>query len=408
MAMPRGLRRTPIAGWAARRSAASLCPVEWWLALRSKVPSLPYEPLHVLVDAVSARQGGGATFLFEQLPALEAIADLRLTIITTDSARATVHDRCPSSNLISWPARPLPIRILHEQTSIPWRQADFDVVYAPGNFAIARCRAPQVLVLQSPWHFGREARLVRERCPVTMRMRLAAESAVARASVRKADRIICVSETMRSYVAEDVGHLDKITVVPSAPPNLPPGVRRHRPPGPYVLSVGIDLPHKDWTGLIRAFDRRGDLPPLAVVGWCSRARRRELARRSSNGFGCLLGPVTDRADLADLYRNAACVVAHSHLESYGFTAVEALSAGIPLAASDIPSHHEFCGAAAHYYDPSDGDALIAAVADAIRCGPTTTKAPALALTWADNARMTARALTSAAASRDVDRQRALR
>src|SRR5205823_5272602 len=103
------------------------------------------------------------------------------------------------------------------------------------------------------------------------------------------------------------------------------------------------------------------------------------------------------------YRHAACVVAHSHLESYGFTAVEALSAGVPLAASDIPPHREFCGAAAHYYDPRDGEALLAAVSDAIKSGPATTSAPALALTWADNAYMAAKTLGSAADSRRVDR-----
>jgi glycosyltransferase involved in cell wall biosynthesis len=352
-------------------------------------------PLTVLVDAVSARRGGGATFLLEQLRALEQIVDIRLTIITTEAARAAIHDSCPHSKVLSWPARPLPIRILHEQTAIPKRTADYDVVYAPGNFAIARAGAPQVLVLQSPWHFGHASRTVRGRCPPAMRARLAAESLAARASVRKADRVICVSETMKSYVAEDLGDLEKISVVPSAPPRFPDERGRRRLAGDYVLAVGIDLPHKDWAGLIQAFARQPDLPPLVLVGWCAPARLHELASRSSHDSVRLLGPVTDRGELADLYRNATCVVAHSHLESYGFTAVEAISAGVPLAASDIPPHREFCGSAAHYYDPCDSDALAGAVVEAIRRGPAA-NAPALALTWADNAGMTVAALRSAA------------
>ena len=163
------------------------------------------EPLSVLVDAVSARRGGGATFLFEQLRALERILDLRLTILTTEAARVPVLNGCSQSRVISWPVRPLPLRILREQTSIPGQAVHYDAVYVPGNFAIARTRVPQVLVLQSLWHFGRQARGARSRCPATMRLRLLAEARLARASVRRADRVICVSETMRSCVAEDLG-----------------------------------------------------------------------------------------------------------------------------------------------------------------------------------------------------------
>jgi glycosyltransferase involved in cell wall biosynthesis len=357
------------------------------------VPDTPHEPLKVLVNAVSAHRGGGATFLFEQLRALELTIDVHLTIITTEAASAAVRDICPHSEVVSWPARPLPIRILREQTTIPRRAASYDVVYVPGNFAIARGRAPQVLVLQSLWHFGEQARVVRARCDRPMRMRLAAESLAARASVRKAERVICVSETMRSCVVEDLGELEKISVVSPAPPRLLAEEGREQLTGEYVLSVGTDLPHKDWTGLIETFEHHRELPPLVLVGWCSEARRRELAWSDSRVR--LLGPVIDRGDLANLYRNATCALAHSYLESYGLTAVEALSLKVPLAASDIPAHREFCGSAAHYYDPNDRDALATAVAEAIRTGPATAKAPALALTWAENAAVTTATMRSA-------------
>jgi glycosyltransferase involved in cell wall biosynthesis len=358
----------------------------------------------VLVDAASARHGGGAVFSSEQLRALEGIADLRLTIVTAEATREHVRESCPRSSLISWRAQPLPLRLLREQTAIARRSSAYDVVYVPGNFAIGAVRRPQVLVLQSLWHFGARAREIRSRAPERMRLRLAAETIAARASVRKADRVICVSEAMRSCVVEDLGDLEKITVVVPAAPHFPsgaaraePSVPRAEPSAPYVLAVGVDLPHKDWTGLIRSFERHPDLPPLVLVGWCAPRRHRELTSGPGRGRARALGPVLDRGELADLYRNAACVVAHSHLESYGFTAVEALSLGAPLAASDIPAHRESCGEAAHFYDPSDGDALAAAVAAAIGAGKATSRAPALELTWADNAEMTAAALRTAAA-----------
>lgn len=105
--------------------------------------------------------------------------------------------------------------------------------------------------------------------------------------------------------------------------------------------------------------------------------------------------MTDRGKLADLYRNASCVVAHSHLESYGLTGIEALSVGTPVAASDIPAHREFCGTAAHYYDPSDAGALTAAVRQAIQAGAPATRPSALTLKWVDNAERTAAVMRSA-------------
>jgi glycosyltransferase involved in cell wall biosynthesis len=353
--------------------------------------------LKVLVNAASANHGGGATFVLEQLRALERIPDVSLTVITTEPARAAVRDSCLCSKVVSWPTRPLAIRMFHEQTAIARRSSAYDVVYVPGNFAIGAVRRPQVLVLQSLWHFGERAREIRSRAPERMRLRLAAETIAARASVRKADRVICVSEAMRSCVVEDLGDLEKITVVAPAAPHFPSGAARAEPSAPYVLAVGVDLPHKDWTGLIRSFERHPDLPPLVLVGWCAPRRHRELTSGPGRGRARALGPVLDRGELANLYRNAACVVAHSHLESYGFTAVEALSLGAPLAASDIPAHRESCGEVAHFYDSSDGDALAAAVAAAIGAGKATSRAPALELTWTDNAEMTAAALRTAAA-----------
>jgi glycosyltransferase involved in cell wall biosynthesis len=353
------------------------------------------EPLNVLVNAVSARSGGGATFLLEQLRALEKLGDVRLTIVTTRGAYSAMRRFCPRSEVIVWERRPLPVRIMHEQIGLPKRARDYDVVYMSGNFALARTPVPQVMVLQSAWHFGGDSRLVIRRCPRAMRARFAVERRAAHASVRNADQVICVSGTMKSYAVEDMGPLSKISVAPSGPPSFPASTPSPRTES-YVLSVGTDMPHKDWSGLIGAFERGVDLPPLWLVGPCSADRRRELAARSRDGSVRFLGPVTDRRVLGEMYRGAACVIAHSHLESYGFTAVEALSLGSPLAASDIPAHREFCGSAAHFYDPCDPHALISAVKDAIDDGPPTDRAPALALSWDHNARLTRESLEKAA------------
>ena len=47
----------------------------------------------------------------------------------------------------------------------------------------------------------------------------------------------------------------------------------------------------------------------------------------------------------------------SLVESFGHPLVEAMAAGLPIAASDIPVHREVCGDAAIYFDPFDPNEL---------------------------------------------------
>jgi glycosyltransferase involved in cell wall biosynthesis len=74
-----------------------------------------------------------------------------------------------------------------------------------------------------------------------------------------------------------------------------------------------------------------------------------------------LGAVLDRSRLSQLYSAASLVVAHSHLEGFGMTTLEAMESETPVIASDIPGHREICGDAAVYYDPRDAQSLGSAV-----------------------------------------------
>lgn len=58
-----------------------------------------------------------------------------------------------------------------------------------------------------------------------------------------------------------------------------------------------------------------------------------------------------------LYRSCDVFVFPSLIESFGHPLVEAMAAGLPIAASDIPINREVCGDAAIYFDPFDAHAL---------------------------------------------------
>lgn len=368
----------------------------------------------MLVDAVSARTGGGGTFAANQLSALARIPGLQLTIHASEAFSQRLIAGCPGAQVISHPGRPIQRRLLWEQLFMSRASANQDVVYMPGNFALARTPTPQVLVAQNAWYFTAAIRQFRrDSCPPAMQARLAVEATLARASIRRADRVVAISESMRSMVEEDLGVMPKIRVILSAPPpaRAVPSQRECRPSGGgYTLCVAHDDPHKGWLDLIELFTSTPDLPTLKLVGRTTPRRmatfQKLLARGGAKRNVQLLGEVSDPEKLSALYAGADCVIAHSRFESFGLTPVEALMHGTPLVASDVPAHRELCGAAAFYYDPESPDQLAEAIRRRITSrDPISPDPPILGRTWSDNARELASVLVEAADVGGRDRSR---
>ncbi|HVT18525.1 MAG TPA: glycosyltransferase family 1 protein [Thermoanaerobaculia bacterium] len=142
-----------------------------------------------------------------------------------------------------------------------------------------------------------------------------------------------------------------------------PGQRTHpgdpppRTPPRFGLHVGTLEPRKNVPMLLAAWRllrrRLPGAPPLVLAGasgWHAEALRREVGQAEDEGWLVYLGYVSP-AELAALYCRAAVVVVPSLYEGFGLPAVEALAAGAPLVASDIPPLREVAGDAAVYAPP---------------------------------------------------------
>jgi glycosyltransferase involved in cell wall biosynthesis len=191
----------------------------------------------------------------------------------------------------------------------------------------------------------------------------------ARRSVKRAARVIAVSESTANDVRELYGvSPERIRVVPNGvhPDTRPPVARE-----PMVISVGIREPRKRIGVLVEGHAKYfasapADPPPcrLVVVGGEGGDEERV---RAAAGPGCEIRGFVRREELLDLYRRAMLLVYPSAYEGFGLPVVEAMAAGCPVLCARNSSLIEIGGRSALFLDEvtpeSIADALTAALAD---------------------------------------------
>lgn len=158
----------------------------------------------------------------------------------------------------------------------------------------------------------------------------------------------------------------RIRVVPLATPVAPRG-DGSAPSGPYVLYAGAIEPHKNAPLALAAIARAAPGIRLVMAGPWS-ARRAERLRRHAAAVGA-----GDRVDwlglvsagrLAALREGARAVLVPSRKEGFGLPVLEAMSAGVPVLASDTPALREVGGGAAAYLPLGDAGAWGRAISEA--------------------------------------------
>jgi phosphatidyl-myo-inositol alpha-mannosyltransferase len=162
---------------------------------------------------------------------------------------------------------------------------------------------------------------------------------------RRIDRPLAVSDTARGYVARTFP--GPIEVVPNGVdverfrPGLP-RLERYRDGAPTILFVGRHDPRKGLPELVRACARLAEerLPfRLVVVGDGALRRRVERMAMGALGDHVRFEGRVEHVDLPRYYASADvfCSPARGG-ESFGMVLVEAMAAGVPVVASDLPGY----------------------------------------------------------------------
>ena len=134
---------------------------------------------------------------------------------------------------------------------------------------------------------------------------------------------------------------------------------------PFLLFVGSFEKRKNLDNVLSAFAQcaaaSSDLN-LVVVAAETRYAGVNDSRQKAQDLGLKSDKVTfrsgiDDSELAWLYRNTIALIYPSFDEGFGLPALEAMSFGTPVVASDIPVFREILGDAALLVDPYDVNAL---------------------------------------------------
>jgi len=132
----------------------------------------------------------------------------------------------------------------------------------------------------------------------------------------------------------------------------------------YWLSVQRIDPCKNIELQLEAFSKMSN-EKLTIVGGASCEFRRYFHHLKANAPSnvTFVGPVFNRAELADIYSTSKGLVATSKIEGFGMTAIEAMASGKPVIAPDEDGYKETVidGVTGKLIDGINPEKLIAAV-----------------------------------------------
>jgi glycosyltransferase involved in cell wall biosynthesis len=186
------------------------------------------------------------------------------------------------------------------------------------------------------------------------------------------DEVVTVSEHSRAEITSATGLApDKVTVILNGV-NFPPNhdvtaLERMGVSRPYILFAGSYEPRKNLGRALECYREVIRIGcPHELVAVVERESGHAAKAHSLRTWLGLDGRVrfldsVAEADLRALYTHADVVLFPTLAEGFGLPAVQAVSCGVPVVASDLPVLREVIGDAAEFVDPGDPGAMAAAV-----------------------------------------------
>ncbi|MBI2462254.1 MAG: glycosyltransferase family 4 protein [Candidatus Rokubacteria bacterium] len=326
--------------------------------------------MRVGLDARKLHDFGIGTYLrglLQELPALGSPEELVVYLPTEAARHGSPLGGRPGVTLAVEGSAPYSAR---ELLALPLQMARhrLSLFHAP-HYVLPPLRpCPAVVTIHDLIHLRFPDQLPSPLAPLYARVMF-------RIAVRSARRIIAVSEATARDLAERLGASPgKVRVIPNGvdgrfrpaadPAALDAALARLGLERPYLLFVGNPKPHKNLPRLLDAF---AGLDPklgrLVLAGTPERARpgvEREVGGRGLGERVRVLGVIAEET-MPVLYQGAELLVLPSLWEGFGLPALEAMATGTPVVATDRGGLPEVVGEAGLLVDPTNVDALRAAL-----------------------------------------------
>lgn len=322
--------------------------------------------MKIVINALSARLGGGQTYLRNLLEHLPERPELEILVFAPSSLPLPLDPRV-SRGKTHWPNENPILRTIWEVFALPWilSREGASVLFCPGGIIAtvvpAKCKTVTMFRNMIPFDPVTVSRI-----PFGLQwIRNFILRRVMLRSLASADLSIFISDYAR-------GVIESLTRVGN-PVTIPHGIGQEfrtdgtslvrpkwLPPGEYLLYVSRFDVYKHQLEVAEAFCA---LPlatreryRLVFVGEVTAVKAREiadLARRSEAGDRVFVqGPVA-HSDLPAAYHHASANVFASSCENCPNILLEALGSGRPLLSSNVMPMPEFGADAVEYFVPWD-------------------------------------------------------
>jgi len=326
--------------------------------------------IHLAVDAVGAKHGGGAVVLGDVLRAAIRCRDIERITVFCSPRKARNFDMPQSQKLFEVP------RAYAERSTLGrlhWlrRGLKRDVKVLKANMLACMSgigsspeRVPMIVFIQQALPFCYEAL---ERCDLRTKIRMLTIGRLMKRSCNSAALIVTQTPTMSEWIrtAYELRNMQIMVVKPwgdqvgmdseqggsvAAMLNVPAHLR--------LLYVGNSSRYKNLECLFSALPEIRRRAPGATLFLTCPADHPICARTGAIGLGYLGGSA-----LKSAYQLATVLVTPSLVESGNLILTEAMAMGTPIVAANRAYARDLCGDAAVYFDPDRPAELAAAISD---------------------------------------------
>lgn len=321
------------------------------------------------MNALSARQGGGQTYVTNVLSHLPVDFDAEIHVLAPDSLRVPTEDPRIRKVPVKWPTANPFARAAWEKLRLPALLSELgaDVLFCPGG--IVGCRAPgnckTVTMFRNMIPLSDNQ--TRRYAPGYMRVRNFLVKRAFLESMREANLVIFLCDYAKSTVEGQLGtgRINSITIPHGVAASFRRGAASKAKASPfdvpaegYLLYVSTLDFYKDQIEVVRAYallrQRRATREKLVLVGpeypEYGRLLRKQIRALDLEDSVLLTGPIP-HDEMGAIYANALLNIFASECENCPNILIEALAAGRPVLSSDCPPMPEFGGDGAIYFNP---------------------------------------------------------